>query len=139
MNEATLLVPATRRLLIGPRRLPTGETEAVDRTAYDFRHPRPIGGLQLDDCYLGLVRDAGGRARVRFEDTVLWVDEGYTHVMVFTGDPLPDPAERRRGLAVEPMTCPPDAFRTGTGVLALRPGGSVTTRWGLIAGSSGIA
>ena len=31
--------------------------------------------------------------------------------MLFTGDPLPDVA--RRSLAVEPMTCPPNAFRTG--------------------------
>ncbi|HLJ60703.1 MAG TPA: aldose 1-epimerase family protein [bacterium] len=138
VNEATLLVPATRRLLIGPPGLPTGDTEAVDRTAYDLRRSRLIGDLQLDDCYFGLGCDADGRARIRFEDTVLWVDEGYTHVMLFTGDPLPDPAERRRGLAVEPMTCPPDAFRTGTGVRVLRPGESVATRWGLTASPSGI-
>ena len=32
---------------------------------------------------------------------------------VFTGDPLPD--VNRRSLAVEPMTCPPNAFRSGDG------------------------
>jgi aldose 1-epimerase len=51
--------------------------------------------------------------------------------MLYTGDQLPDPSERRRSIAVEPMTCPPDAFRTGTGVIVLPPGGAVKTRWGL--------
>ena len=42
--------------------------------------------------------------------------------MVFTGDPLPD--VNRRALAVEPMTCPPNAFRTGEALIRLEPGES---------------
>ena len=37
----------------------------------------------------------------------LWIDE---ELMLFSGDPLPD--VHRRSLAIEPMTCPPNAFRT---------------------------
>jgi hypothetical protein len=37
--------------------------------------------------------------------------ESYPFVMVFTGD-LAEVG--RRGLAIEPMTCAPNAFRTGT-------------------------
>jgi aldose 1-epimerase len=51
-------------------------------------------------------------------------------VMVFTGDTLA-PERRRRGLAVEPMTCAPDAFNSGDGLLTIRPGGSVEGRWGI--------
>jgi aldose 1-epimerase len=47
--------------------------------------------------------------------------------MLFTGDPLPD--VDRRALAVEPMTCPPNAFRTGDGVIRLEPGDSATGVW----------
>jgi galactose mutarotase-like enzyme len=36
------------------------------------------------------------------------------------GDPLPD--VHRRSLAVEPMTCPPNAFRTGDALIRLEPG-----------------
>ena len=133
LDEATLVVPATHRLLTDSRGLPTGSVEAVEGTPYDFRRPRSIGDGRLDTCYLGLIRDPDGRARVRVEETVLWIDEPYAYLMLFTGDTLPDPAERRRGLAVEPMTCPPDAFRTGTGVIVLPPGGAVTARWGLAA------
>ena len=59
----------------------------------------------------------------------LWADEQYGYLMLFTGDPLPDVA--RRSLAVEPMTCPPNAFRTGEAVIRLEPGQSVTSTWGI--------
>ena len=60
----------------------------------------------------------------------LWADALWSHVMVFTGDTLA-PERRRRGLAVEPMTCAPDAFNTGEGLRVLAPGESVTCSWGV--------
>ena len=36
------------------------------------------------------------------------MDEAFGHVVVFTGDTLAT-ERRRRGLAIEPMTCAPDA------------------------------
>lgn len=38
---------------------------------------------------------------------------------------------RRRGVAVEPVSCPPDAFRSGAGLVELGPGDLHTFRWGL--------
>ncbi len=61
------------------------------------------------------------------------MDEGHSYVQVFTGDALPQVERRRQGLAVEPMTCPPDAFRTGEHVLRLEPGETVSHRWGISA------
>ena len=49
---------------------------------------------------------------------------------MFTGDAL-EPAHRRRALAVEPMTCPPNAFVSGVDLLMLEPGDSVTHTWGI--------
>jgi aldose 1-epimerase len=46
-----------------------------------------------------------------------------------TGEPLPD--ADRRGLAVEPMTWPPSAFRTGESLIGMEPGGSFTSTWGI--------
>jgi galactose mutarotase-like enzyme len=54
-----------------------------------------------------------------------------TYLMLFSGDSLPD--VRRRSLAVEPMTCPPNAFRTGESLLRLKPGSSFTGAWGIAA------
>ena len=46
-------------------------------------------------------------------------DESYPYLMVFTGD-IPD--VQRQGLAVEPMTCPPNAFRSRRGSRHSRAG-----------------
>ena len=59
----------------------------------------------------------------------LWLDEAYGYLQLFTGDPLPD--VDRRSLAVEPMTCPPNAYRTGEALIRLEPGRSFTSRWGI--------
>jgi aldose 1-epimerase len=49
---------------------------------------------------------------------------------VFTGDTL-DPSHRRKAVAIEPMTCPPNAFVSGVDLLMLEPGDSVTHTWGI--------
>jgi len=41
------------------------------------------------------------------------------------------------GLAVEPMTRAPNAFRSGDGLVRLEPGASVTTSWGIAPRASG--
>jgi galactose mutarotase-like enzyme len=61
----------------------------------------------------------------------LWMDEHHAYLMLFTGDTLPEPERRRRSLAVEPMTCAPDAFRSGDGLRTLVPGQSFTCAWGI--------
>jgi aldose 1-epimerase len=38
---------------------------------------------------------------------------------------------QHRGLAVEPMTCAPNAFRSGDGLLRLEPGGGFEGSWGI--------
>ena len=49
--------------------------------------------------------------------------------MIFTGDGLPD--ADRRSVAVEPMTCAPNAFSSGDGLILLEPGGSHAAAWGI--------
>jgi aldose 1-epimerase len=58
----------------------------------------------------------------------VWADESWPYAQLFSGD-LPD--IRRRGFAVEPMTCPPNAFNTGDGLLRLEPGDGFEGRWGI--------
>jgi aldose 1-epimerase len=121
------------------RGLPIGE-ETVAGTEYDFREPRSIGATPLDHAFTDLDRDGNGVARVDLRDrdqgiwVSLWVDESYPYLMVFTGDPLAD--VRRRSLAIEPMSCPPNAFRSGVGLIRLEPGATVTSTWGIASGLS---
>jgi aldose 1-epimerase len=51
--------------------------------------------------------------------------------MIYSGDTLADVPRRRRGLAIEPMTCAPDAFNSGAGLIFLQPGASHTSTWGI--------
>jgi len=111
-----LRLPARTVLRLDQRGIPIG-TEAVKGTDYDFQHPRRLGSTRFDHAFTDLERDEGGIARVELRDpnraigVSLWVDESYPHLMIFSGDHLPD--VNRRSLAVEPMTCPPNAFSNG--------------------------
>ena len=94
-----------------------------------------VGETKLDTCFTDLERDADGLVRVMLtspagdERVTLWANQGYPFLRLDTGDDRPDVS--RRSLAVEPMTCPPNAFQTGESVITLEPGDSVVTRWGL--------
>ena len=140
VDPVVLRAPGRTVLESDDRGLPTGRT-AVDGTEYDFRRPRPIEATKLDNCFTDLERDDDGLARVVLQDPAsgrgptLWVDGSYGYLMLFTGDSRPDVA--RRSLAVEPMTCPPNAFRTGEALVRLEPGDSTTGAWG-IAPSTGL-
>lgn len=129
---------ADRRLVLDGRLLPVG-VEDVAGTPYAVVDAAraPIGALRLDDCFGGLRRDSDGRWRatlVRGDgpvDTIeIWADAAYKWAMVYTGDTL-TPALRRRAVAIEPMTCPPNAFRTGEDVIVLDPGATFAARWGV--------
>ena len=134
IDPVVLRLPARTVIVPDERGLPVA-TRPVDGTEYDFRLPRPLGATVLNNAYTDLEPDADGLARAELEDPgtgrrlTLWVDGAYGYLQVFTGDPLPDVA--RRSLAVEPMTCPANAFRSGEGLIRLEPGESFTSTWGL--------
>jgi aldose 1-epimerase len=137
VDPLILRVPARTVLRSDERGLPTGRA-AVAHTEYDFRKPRRIGSTMLDHAFTDLERDEDGIARVELRDpdrgtqVWLWVDEAYPYLMLFSGDQLP--GAHRRSLAVEPMTCPPNAFRTRDALIVLEPGSSFTSTWGIARG-----
>jgi aldose 1-epimerase len=51
-------------------------------------------------------------------------------VQVYTGDKL-EKGRRRTAVAVEPMTCPPDALRSGKDIVVLEPGQHWAGSWRL--------
>jgi aldose 1-epimerase len=137
IDQWTLHLPAQRRVTVDERMIPTG-TADVDASPYDFRSPRTVGATSLDTAFGGLQRELDGIGRVRLSEpgggaVTLWLDRGLEWIQVFTADPLPG-AWKRAGVAVEPMSCPPDAFNSGTDVIRLEPGGEVGHRWGIHAG-----
>ena len=130
VDDAVLEIPAGTRVPVDERLLPSGAPAPVDGTELDFRSPRRLGALRLDACFGDLGRSPAGVARVRIGtragagQLTVWMDERFRFVQVFTAD---------AAIAVEPMTCAPDAFNTGDGLVVLEPGASFTGRCGLIA------
>ena len=141
VDDWSLLLPADEVLEVTPDTLlplGTASVATANDGAWDFREARPIGEVFIDHAFTGLSRNAAGVAsvEVRAADgtgvAMIW-DAACPWVQVHTAD-QPEPeahAELHRvGLAVEPMTCPPDAFRSGEGVIRLEPGQTAASRWG---------
>jgi aldose 1-epimerase len=130
LKDVTLMVPASRRLLLDEALVPVG-VQDVTTTQYDLRSGPKLKALRLDDALTGLdVRDGRGAAEVRTKSggARIWFDETFHYLQVFT-------AEDFRGgvpaVAIEPMTCPADAFNTGVGLIIIQPGGSWSGSWGI--------
>jgi aldose 1-epimerase len=134
VDECELTLPVTRWLPVDSRGIPSGPAQDVAGTSLDFRASRPVGGVTLDHAFTGLDRDEAGLAWARLTcggtGAALWAGPDYRWLQAFTGDTL-DSAHRRRAVAIEPMTCPPNAFVTGTDLLILKPGETVTHTWGI--------
>jgi aldose 1-epimerase len=133
IDDCTLHIDATRRLLVDDRLIPAGH-ESVDGTAYDFRGDELLAGRVLDTGFTHVTADAAGISFVRVtgpdaRTVEVWADDNFGFWQVYTGEDLP-PSLRRRSLAVEPMTAAANAFQTGWGLRRLEPGEAVTSRWG---------
>ena len=127
VGEAELTLPALSALVLEGG-LPTGE-----RTPFDGDVGR-IGDRVLDDALTDLDRDADGWARARLRGPAggleLAVDAAWPWLQVFTGDTLPA-GRRRRSVAMEPMTCPPNALADGIDLIVLEPGAEWSATWSL--------
>lgn len=150
IDTCLLQLPAEIALESDERGLPKGR-RSVAGTGLDFRSPRLVKETKLDTAFTSLTRDNQGRAwavlespepalRTRDETgedngppraVAVWVDESFPYLMCYTGDTLPNPHRRRTGIAIEPMTCPPNAFRTGEDLIRLGPGESWSGNWGI--------
>jgi aldose 1-epimerase len=138
VDDCELELPAARWQPASDRGIPAGEPQDVTGSDFDFRGGRKIAGTSLDHAFTGLVTDTDGRAWARLSGPTariaVWLGPGYRWLQVFTGDPL-GPDARRRALAIEPMTCPPNAFVTGIDLVRIAPGDSAAYRWGVQATS----
>jgi aldose 1-epimerase len=138
IDGAILQVPGRHTLDVDDRGLPTGALTPVEGTDRDFISAKFVGPAVLDTAYTTLERDEDGRAWAALDapggaaGASLWVDPGFPYLMVYTGDTLPEVPRRRRAVAIEPMTCPPNALRTGKDIVDLQPDQEWSARWGIV-------
>jgi aldose 1-epimerase len=132
--ELSAHVPARNRLLVDGRLLPIGAAR-VAGGEFDFTEPRKLGDAALDMAFGDVIRDPDGGSAVTLtagdgRGVKVWADEAFGWWQLFTSDTLPGP-RYRRAVAIEPMTCPPDAFRSSRDLITLSPASPWQATWGI--------
>ena len=131
VDDWTVELPATQRLEVDPERLLPADPPVLEPVGAP---PAQLRGVELDDAFTGLEPDDGGRVVVHVTGRdgrgveMSWDPAVLPWVQVHTAD-RPEPELHRAGLAVEPMTCPPDAFRSGVDLVVLEPGDRHGAAW----------
>ncbi|MFF4236889.1 aldose 1-epimerase family protein [Actinomadura geliboluensis] len=135
IDACTVHLLADRYVPVDDRMIPSGPSEDVTGTRYDLRTGPLLSDRRIDNAFADLNRDGDGRVWVVLSGggrTVrLWADEAHPWMEIYTADNAPTP---RGGLGVEPMTCPPNAFASGEGLVHLEPGAEFHGTWGIVAG-----
>ncbi len=136
VNDWALSMAAELRLEVDERLIPTATAEvaAVDN---DFRDGSLIGDREIDHAFTGLGRDQGGVTAVEVlgpgrDGVRMSFGRWAPWVQIHTAD-RPERDWNRAGLAVEPMSCPPDAFNSGIDLTVLEPGGRHDADWTIAA------
>ncbi|MGN6606964.1 MAG: aldose 1-epimerase family protein [Jatrophihabitans sp.] len=131
LDETTVKLPAATQLTTDDQQIPTGR-RSVKGTPADLRRGRRLGSDRFDHGFTDVTfRDgrAVAEVRTRAGGAQLWVDEQWTYLQLFTLDALGDHGP---AVAIEPMTCAPDAFNSGDGLIVLEPGQRWSGSWGII-------
>ncbi|MCS5732130.1 aldose 1-epimerase family protein [Herbiconiux daphne] len=144
VDDWTLELPADEVLTVTADRLipiALADVAAEGDGVFDFRETRPIADTFIDHAFTSVHRDADGLATVRVtaasgDGVAMSFGPECAWVQVHTAD-TPAPDTDRIGLAVEPMTCPPDAFNSGVDLVVLEPAQSTAASWTLTAITAG--
>lgn len=134
LDDCTLELGASSQVTVDHRLLPTGTLSVEGRL--DYRQARTLAGSDLDDAFVDPIRDADGRSWARLtrgdgSTVAIWMDEAAKAWQVCTGNHISPASARRSGVAIEPMSCIADAFRTGDDLVTLAPGETHTLTWGM--------
>ena len=129
LDDCRVVLPFSQRLTSDERLLPV-ELHDVTGSSLDRRSPAPLAGLGLDDAFTSPVTVDGIWEAVVSgpqTSTVLWADQDMAWLQVYTpGD--------RASIAVEPMSCGPNAFNEGpthADLTVLATGERTHLRWGV--------
>ena len=122
-NELFLQIPADQFLEVDAERLLPIKLQPVTGTNFDFIDSKKISDLFIDHAFkyssdysrsISLLNAEGQGAEVIFDDQSKWI-QIHTADRDLQGD-------SRMAVAIEPMTCPPDAFNSGIDLIVLEPG-----------------
>ncbi|PQZ94795.1 aldose epimerase [Arthrobacter sp. MYb227] len=131
IDEWELSIPAQQVLNVDDRLLPTNLMQ-VSGTRFDFNSPRPFGSEAFDHAFTGLPQE-------QWEVSLTNPATGNSTIMAARGGPgganwlqlYSGELRGRRAVALEPMTCAPNAFNSGAGLIVLEPADSHSLVFGV--------
>ena len=122
-NELFLQIPADQFLEVDAERLLPIKLQPVTGSNFDFINSKKISDLFIDHAFkyssnyprsVSLLNAEGQGAEMIFDEQSKWIQ-------IHTAD-RDLQADSRMAVAIEPMTCPPDAFNSGIDLIVLEPG-----------------
>ena len=122
-NELFLQIPADQFLEVDSERLLPIKLQPVTGSNFDFINSKKISDLFIDHAFkyssnyprsISLLNAEGQGAEMIFDEQSKWIQ-------IHTAD-RDLQADSRMAVAIEPMTCPPDAFNSGVDLIVLEPG-----------------
>ncbi|WP_257202532.1 aldose 1-epimerase family protein [Corynebacterium cystitidis] len=148
VDDWSLVFPAAQVLDVDPHRLLPRQWHSADSfppsAPFGFASGKGLDGMVVDHCF-SLIDGQPGVAKLTNivtgeVVTMTWDATLCPWVQVCTSD-FDGTSHLRTGLAVEPVTCPPNGFNSGDGVAELGPGEelsislSLSCNYGEICGS----
>jgi aldose 1-epimerase len=130
VNDYVLQIGASQVYLTDNERLLPTELVDVKDANLDFRNPNQIGARFIDHAFrqdpnferlVSITSDSGEGVSISFSNAAGWIQ-------IHTAD-RNGAADGRKSLAIEPMTCPPDAFNSEIDLISLQPKQSHTLSW----------
>ena len=131
VGDLVLTVPATSWMEVDADLHPV-TLHGVDGTAYDFRSGAPLAGINMDTAFADRVGTESARLSGPAGTVEMWAGAEFRWWQVYTSDYFPPESPRHRStVALEPMTCGPDAFNTGRDLIVLGAGEEWSGEWGV--------
>jgi aldose 1-epimerase len=135
VDDLDLMLPAGQWLETDANLLPVALRPTAD-SELDFTQPAPLGALRLDTAFTAVAPDGQGISAAvlssRGSAVTIWAEPDFTWWQLYTSDYFePDSDRLRRSLAVEAMTCGPDAFNSGADLIVLQPAVPWSAAWGV--------
>lgn len=91
----------------------------------DISQAHTDGWSRVDGWSQARLKGADGR------EIVISMDQNFHVWQVCTGDELTE-GRARKAIAIEPMTCPPNAFAAGEGYEVIEPGAEFSAVWSIV-------
>ncbi len=119
IDDYELKIPAKKVKITDERSIPVGEKNVLG-SEYDFNVSRLIGSTVFDTCYFDFTSYKEIELKSKNHLIKVRLNQGYDYLMVYSGDTLRTDLQRK-AIAIEPMTCPPDAFNSREGIIEIEP------------------